>query len=911
MSTVGSLRVTLGLDSAQYTAGLTKAEAQATKFAATQARNSAAIDRQVASLQKQAAQLGMSTREVKLSELAHKGATTAQLASADAALRQAEAFKQSAAVGVALGLAVVAAGAGLVALTKHAIDSADALNDASKKTGIAATTIGGIGFAAEQAGSNLEQMTPALGKLNKSIAEAAAGGETASEAFSVMGISVKDSSGNVKDAGTVLAEVAGKFSGYEDGATKVALAQRIFGKSGADLIPLLDEGRASLEKNIETYKQYSGVTDELVQKSDGFNDVMAKVGLVGKSLGNQIASELLPLLTSLAEAFADGGQFADVFSTAAKGIRVVLETVVVIASDVVFTLKGVGREIGAIAAQAVALSTLDIKGFNAISDAVKEDGERARKELDAFQAKVMGLAPGQGAFVGPAVPEAKKKKAPGLKAAGGGGGASKAEQELKKRLDGQLQAERDFARDQAQVYDFAERLAQGRFDAGVTSLAAFFSEQQTLRDAALAAQVASLDKEIALQQQAAGKLTGTHRIDLENKIAESVRNRAKVVEIAGQAEQLAQQQQAASIKQTQRQYDDLRASVLALSGDEAAASKIRIAAQVEEARKTITAAGGDPGVASQYEAQLTGAEGLRAAQEKYNRLLDQTAMAEEKILLAAQQSGTGEIETLTQVGTVRAAALKQLGDLAKAAAELALSVGTPEAIAFAERLSLAFQKASADVDPLLTKMKAVGAEVGSSIAQGFEAAALEGKGLRDVLKGIEKDLLRIVTRELVTKPFEGMLSGLIGGFATGAMGQQQQAAPAASGGGGGGWLQAIGSIASAYFMGGSGGASSGGGGGAFVGPPAPARAGGGMVKAGGMYEVAENRPEMLDVNGRKFLLMGKQRGNIDPNPQQSGGGGGVNANIVVQMPSGTTSRTMNQAGAAVARQLSIASRRNG
>jgi hypothetical protein len=79
-----------------------------------------------------------------------------------------------------------------------------------------------------------------------------------------------------------------------------------------------------------------------------------------------------------------------------------------------------------------------------------------------------------------------------------------------------------------------------------------------------------------------------------------------------------------------------------------------------------------------------------------------------------------------------------------------------------------------------------------------------------------------------------------------------------------------------------------------------------------MFEVAEKRPELLDVNGRKFLLMGKQRGRIDPNPQVGGSTGHtVNATINVQMPSGTSAQTMNQAGAVMVRKLQMAQRRNG
>lgn len=94
---VGSLSVSLGLDAAQYTEGLTKADAQAQQFAQQQTRTQASIDRTVASLAKQAQQVGLTTREIKLQQLAAKGASDAQIASADASLKAIEAGQAAAA----------------------------------------------------------------------------------------------------------------------------------------------------------------------------------------------------------------------------------------------------------------------------------------------------------------------------------------------------------------------------------------------------------------------------------------------------------------------------------------------------------------------------------------------------------------------------------------------------------------------------------------------------------------------------------------------------------------------------------------------------------------------------------------------------------------------------------------------
>jgi len=103
---VGALSVSLGLDAAQYTEGLTKADVQAQQFAQQQTRTQASIDRTVASLAKQAQQIGLTTREIKLQQLAAKGASDAQLTSADASLKALE--------------------AGAVAAKKHAKELAEA-----------------------------------------------------------------------------------------------------------------------------------------------------------------------------------------------------------------------------------------------------------------------------------------------------------------------------------------------------------------------------------------------------------------------------------------------------------------------------------------------------------------------------------------------------------------------------------------------------------------------------------------------------------------------------------------------------------------------------------------------------------------------------------------------------------------
>ncbi len=356
----------------------------------------------------------------------------------DAAFKKAQSNFQALeaeAIGVAARLGSVLAVGAFASLVKDSIDAADHLRDLSQATGIAAQELGGLGFAASQNGGSLDSVASAAGKLNKSIAEAAAGSKEALEPFRLLGISVKDAAGNTKTADVVFAEVADRFKTFNDGPEKSALALRLFGKAGAEQIALLNEGGDALRANTEYYKRFSGVTEDLNIRADQFNDTLGKIKLLGQSLGTTIAAELMPSLQAVADELLRAKEEGSGFSSVAKVIKIAFETVAVIGANVAFVFGGIGREIGAIAAQTVALARLDLKGFNAISEAVKADGIKARYELDGLERRILGIrdddqtdAESRRLGLTKLAPVTKKGNAPRL--GGGGGGKERKELDL-------------------------------------------------------------------------------------------------------------------------------------------------------------------------------------------------------------------------------------------------------------------------------------------------------------------------------------------------------------------------------------------------------------------------------------------------------------------------------------------------
>lgn len=278
-------------------------------------------------------------------------------------------------------------------LIKGSIDAADELRNMSQKTGIAVDTLNGLGLAASRAGGDLEKMVDAASTLNETIAAAARGDGDLMEPFLKLGISLKDANGQLKTADVVMTELADKFAKYADGPEKTAIAVRILEDAGADLIPMLNKGGDALRENIEYAQRYSGATQELSNASGRFNDTMGRLTVQQKGFYNSITSAVLPVLQTVADEMLGAAEESNKFSLAADVVRTVLETFVVVGSEVGFTFKAVGTEIGGIAAQLAALAHADWRGFNVISEAMKADAEKARKEHDEFIKNVLDRTP--------------------------------------------------------------------------------------------------------------------------------------------------------------------------------------------------------------------------------------------------------------------------------------------------------------------------------------------------------------------------------------------------------------------------------------------------------------------------------------------------------------------------------------
>lgn len=297
---------------------------------------------------------------------------------------------------IALG-SLASAGVAAFSFVNQQADNIAVFQQLSEKMGDTAEALASIKKASDVSGTSLDSIAAASIKLTAALSKTDEEGQGAAKAIKALGLDFND----FKALAPVdqIDAVAKAMNGFEDGANKTAVAVALWGKSGADMIPLLNDLANGSERQTT-------LTQDQIKAADDFSKSIARLVSDFDTWKSQLAAEVIPaaaeVLTQLLELkkyALSGGESVNLLGIAFGGLKTVFETAVVLATDVAYVFKGVGREIGGVAAQIVELARLDFKGFSVIGQAVKEDAAKARKDLDEFQKKfLLGNTPAASTF---------------------------------------------------------------------------------------------------------------------------------------------------------------------------------------------------------------------------------------------------------------------------------------------------------------------------------------------------------------------------------------------------------------------------------------------------------------------------------------------------------------------------------
>ena len=224
---IGALRVSLGLDSAEFEAGTKKARARAKS--------------DVNAIQQEFGRVKTAGKLL---------------------------------VGGFLGSEIIAAG-------KRALDYASSLAEVAQQLGVTTRDLQVYRFAATQVGISQEEMDKGLAKLTVTIGKAKAGSKEQATTFRELGVAVQDANGRVYTAGEVMPKLADALARIKDPATRARIEVELFGRTGQKLDTLLAGGSGAINQLSKAAQDLGIVlSDQQIQNADRTADKLAELKMV-------------------------------------------------------------------------------------------------------------------------------------------------------------------------------------------------------------------------------------------------------------------------------------------------------------------------------------------------------------------------------------------------------------------------------------------------------------------------------------------------------------------------------------------------------------------------------------------------------------------------------------------------------
>lgn len=206
--------------------------------------------------------------------------------------------KGAAAVGTAVVTGAAALGTAAYKMATDVADTAGAIDDAAKKVGTSAEEYQKWAYAAKLGGMETSKLEALMVKQQKAFADAKDGSKSMSEAYQRLGVDIS----KIGNSGDAFNEVIAKLADMEDETTRNALANDIFGKSYADLAPLLAEGSEGIAAWKQECEDLGGVmSGDMVEAGAELGDSIDRVKTAFMGIFNSIGSAVIPIVKQFAD----------------------------------------------------------------------------------------------------------------------------------------------------------------------------------------------------------------------------------------------------------------------------------------------------------------------------------------------------------------------------------------------------------------------------------------------------------------------------------------------------------------------------------------------------------------------------------------------------------------------------------
>jgi DNA-binding Xre family transcriptional regulator len=229
--------------------------------------------------------------------------------------------------------AVTAAFVGLGEAARRAMDDAANISNVSQKLGISAENLSKLRYAGEQADVPFEAIQKSAGILAKNMADLTGKISPATNALRQLGITAKT------DMVDALGKIADELNKMPDGAEKTARAMQFFGKAGAELIPMLNDGATGLAAMAAEAEKLGLVWDQkAADQLENFGDNVSYIKKALEGFVIQLTEAATPALFALSEVIKDSIPGADAYKSSLSGVS---DAIIVVSKNTVYAVANI------------------------------------------------------------------------------------------------------------------------------------------------------------------------------------------------------------------------------------------------------------------------------------------------------------------------------------------------------------------------------------------------------------------------------------------------------------------------------------------------------------------------------------------------------------------------------------------
>lgn len=201
-----------------------------------------------------------------------------------------------------IGIATVLSGA-FLGMANSTLGVVDRLGQLSRNTGTSIEFLQKMGYVASVNGGSVQDLESSVAGLSKRIGEYASldSGE-GKVIFEKLGISIRDTTGEIKKAEAVMDELRGKFQGISK-VEQISIAEKLGISQG--MLQTLNLTNEQMNKTLAITEAFGTVSEDQANEVMKYNDSLTTLKFGMSAIGQQVSLAFLPQMNNLSDGFID------------------------------------------------------------------------------------------------------------------------------------------------------------------------------------------------------------------------------------------------------------------------------------------------------------------------------------------------------------------------------------------------------------------------------------------------------------------------------------------------------------------------------------------------------------------------------------------------------------------------------